>query len=131
MSKYGIGVGEEFPVDEPANPSPPESDDDRRKRRSRRRGYSFLHVITRIVLITLVISAIACLFGPHYYYPDSFAPYRSYPYPYYPYPHHFYFPFFSVLLVVVLIAFAWRYGGCYVMPRHRHDEPHDDRREGT
>ena len=59
MAKYGIGVGEEFPVDEPKNPPPPEDDDERRKMRRRWRRFYFLHVLTRIALIALVISGIA------------------------------------------------------------------------
>jgi|HubBroStandDraft_2_1064218.scaffolds.fasta_scaffold299385_2 hypothetical protein len=128
MSKYGIGVGEEFPVDEPPN-SPPEKVDETRKRSRSRRRYRFFHLLTRIALITLVISAIACLFGPHYYYPGSYAPYRSYPYPYYSYPHHFFFPFFSLLLIAILIAFAWRCGS--YSRRRWHDDERGNHPEGV
>jgi hypothetical protein len=126
MAKYGIGVGEEFPVDEPNNPPPPEDDDERRKMRRRWRRHHFLHLLTRIALIALVITGIAWLFRPHYFSPGPYAPYA-----FYPYPHHFFFPFFPVLLIGLLIAFAWRRGGCYGMRHHWHDHPHDDRREGA
>ena len=125
MAKYGIGVGEEFPVDEPKNPPPPEDDDERSKMRRRWRRHHFLHVLTRIALIALIITGIAWLFRPHYFSPGPYAPYA-----FYPYPHHFFFPFFPVLLIVLLL-FAWRRGGCHGMRHHGHDHPHDDRREGA
>ncbi|HEY5237946.1 MAG TPA: hypothetical protein VIJ62_06145 [Rhizomicrobium sp.] len=128
MSKYGIGVGEEFPVDESPN-SPPENINEARMRSRYRRSHHFYRLLARIALITLVISMIACLFGPHYYYPDSFVTYRSYPNPYFVYPHHFFFPLFSMLLVAILIAFVWRCGS--YSRRRWHDEARDDRAEGA
>ena len=126
MTKFGIGVGEDFPVDEPNNPPPPEDDDERRKMRRHWRRHHSLHVLTRIALIALVITGIAWLFRPHYFSAGPYAPYA-----FYPYPHHFYFPFFPVLLIAVLLAFAWRRGHCHGMRHHWHEHPRDDRREGA
>src|SRR5882672_2834158 len=127
MAKFGIGVGEEFPVDEPNNPPPPENDDERRKMRRHWRRHHLLHLLTRIALLALIVSAIAWLFRPHYFYAGG--PYA--PYAFYPYPHHFFFPVFPVLLIAFLLAFAWRRGACYGMHHHWHDHPRDDRREGA
>ena len=126
MAKYGVGVGEDFPVEEPKNPPPPEDDDERRKHWRHRRRHYLLHVLTRVALIALIISAIAWLFRPQYFSPGPYAPYA-----FYPYPHHFFFPFFPVLLITLLIVFAVRRGGCYGGRRHWHDGPRDDHREGA
>src|ERR1700704_1066724 len=126
MTKFGIGVGEDFPVDEPNNPPPPEDDDERRKMRRHWRRHHSLHVLTRIALIALVITGIPCLFRPAYFPAGPYAPYA-----FYPYPHHFYFPFSPILLIAVLLAFAWRRGGCYGMRWHWHEHPRDDHREGA
>lgn len=119
MAKFGIGVGEEFPVDDAKTPPtpPPDPGDDRRERRHHWRRHRFLHVLTRVALFALIVSAIAWLFRPHYFY----GPYA--PYAFHPYPHHVFFPFFPVLLIGLLVAFAWRRGGCYGMRRHWHDRP--------
>src|SRR5437660_1103341 len=102
MSKFGVGVGEEFPVEDA---KPPQSGGPEQPERRRHwRGHHLLHVLTRLALIALMISAIAWLFRPHYaFYPDPYFPYAAYGY-----PHHFFFPFFPVLLVAILLAFAWR-----------------------
>jgi hypothetical protein len=127
MTKYGIGVGNEFPVDESHNPPPPENDDERWERRRRWHRYRFFRLLMWAGLITLIVCAIACPFQPHYFYPGPIAPYTYYPYPY---SYHFLFSFIPVLLVAVLIAFAWRRGG-YCMRRHWRDESRDDRRAGA
>jgi hypothetical protein len=123
MAKFGIGVGEEFPVDEPANP-PPADDDEERRRRRHWRLHHWLHLLTRVALIALIISAIVWMFRPRGFYPGPYAPYA-----FHPYPHHFFFPFFPILLVVLLIAFARRRHGCYGMRRHWHHENRGDHRE--
>ena len=121
MAKFGVGVGEEFPVDEPA----PQTRDSERTCGSHGHWHRFgwlhftLHVLFRLAIIALVIAAAVSLFLPH-----SYAPYG-----YYPYPHRFFFPFFPILLIVLFFALARRRGGCYGMRRHWHGEPRDNRRE--
>src|SRR3981081_1067961 len=104
MAKFGIGVGEEFPVDEPPNPPIPD-DDDERRRRHHWRLHHWLHLLTRVAVIALIISAIVWLFRAPHFYPYAADAVR-------PYPHHFFFPFFPILLIVLLIAFE--------RPRHAH-----------
>src|SRR5215831_8168445 len=96
MTKFGVGVGEEFPVEDakPAEPPPPDEGAEQRWRRWRRHG--FFHFLARLALIALVVAAIVWLSGPRVYvYPD---PYLL-PYGPYPYARHFFFPFFPLLLV--------------------------------
>lgn len=117
MSKIGIGVGEEFPVDDakaPPTPPPGDNDGNEPERRYWRRRF-FLHLLTRIAFIALVIAAIVWTFSPHYFYPGPYA--HLPPYGYYPYPHHFFFPLFPILLIA-FFAFAWRRRGCYGYHRH-------------
>src|SRR5256885_2138761 len=123
MSKIGIGVGEEFPVDDAKTPPPPppeESEGDDGQRRYWRRHH-WLHILTRVALIAFVIAAIVWMFTPHYFFPGPYAGVP--PYRFYPYPHFFFFPFFPILLVA-FFAFAWRRRGCY-----RHHHHHDSRDE--
>src|SRR5882762_5515378 len=120
MAKFGIGVGEEFPVDEAAPPNPPPPDDDERHRRRRHgRWHSVLHLLTRVAVLALIVSAIVWMFRPHGFYAGPYAPYA-----FHPYPHHFFFPFFPVLLIVALIVFARRRHGCYGMRHHWHHHEH-------
>jgi hypothetical protein len=119
MAKLGIGVGEEFPVEEAGPPSPPTPEDEGRRRRRWRRFY-FLGLLTRLAVIALIVSALVWLFRPRaQFYPD---PYLL-PYGFYPYPHHFFFPFFPLLLVGLLIAILLRRRSCYG-PRYWHDRHH-------
>ena len=120
MAKFGVGVGEEFPVDEPAQP-PQQSRERYCGRHGHRLGWLHLslHVLFRVAIIVLVIAAAVSLFRPHPYGPDGF----------HPYPHHFLFPFFPVLLIVLVLAFVRR-RGFYRRRRHWHDEHRDDRGEG-
>jgi hypothetical protein len=120
MTKIGIGVGEEFPVDDattpPAPPTGHSNDDDGRRRHWRRRF--LLHILTRVAFIALVVAAIVWMFSPHYFYPG---PYANLP-GYYPRPHHFFFfPLFPILLIG-FFALAWRRGGCHGHHRHWHGE---------
>ena len=117
MAKFGIGVGEEFPVDEARTPPPSNPDDRERDRRRHWRRHGFLHLVTRVAFFALIVSGIAWLFRPHYFY----GPYA--PYAFHPYTHHVFFPFFPVLLIAVLLSFAWRRHGCYGMRRHWNDRP--------
>ena len=125
MSKIGIGVGEEFPVEDaktPPTPPPEEPENDDGERRHWRR-HRWLHILTRIAFIGLVIAAIVWMFTPNYFLPGPYA--QVPPYRFYPYPHFFFFPFFPILLIA-LFAFAWRRRGCYRSHYHRHW--HDERR---
>ena len=109
MAKFGIGVGEEFPVEEAGPPGPPNPEDSEHRRRRWRRFY-FLHLLMRIAFVALIVSALVWLFRPvRPFYPD---PYLL-PYGLNPYPHHFFFPFFPVLLVGLLIALLLRRRSCY------------------
>lgn len=117
MSKIGVGVGEEFPVDDakvPPTPPPGGNDGNEPERRYWRRRF-FLHLLTRIAFIALVIAAIVWMFSPHYFYPGPYA--HLPPFGYYPYSHHFFFPLFPILLIA-FFAFAWRRRGCYGYHRH-------------
>ncbi len=129
MSKIGIGVGSEFPVDDANAPPPPPANGatggDNGRRRSWR-GHLVLHILTRLAFIALVIAAIVWMFSPHYFYAG---PYAQLPSRAYPYPHHFFFfPFFPILLIA-LFALVWRRRGCYGRHRHWHDESRGDRRQ--
>ena len=125
MAKFGIGVGEEFPVDEAA-PSESAGDPDGSGRHCGRgrhlhghgRWHFAWHVLFRLALLALLIGAIMSFFGGDY----DHGHLRGF----YPYPHHFFFP---VLLVALLLAFAWRRGRWH--HRHWHDTPRGDGREGT
>ena len=116
MAKFSVGVGEEFPVDEPPSQKPnPESEAAWAERRRYWRRHHILSVATRIAVIALIVALIVWLFIPHPYYAGAYAPGG------YPYHRHFFFPFFPLLLIF-LFAFAWRRGGCY-RRGHWHDEP--------
>jgi len=120
MPKLGIGVGEEFPVGDPP-PNAPEPE-----RRHRRSGWHFaFHILLKVAAIALVIGLIGWMFY-------GFGGAWHGPYAYYPGWHgHFFFPFFPLLLVLLLI-FTFRrrhyYGyGCEM--RRWHDEMHRERGE--
>src|SRR5690242_18783361 len=101
MSKIGIGVGEEFTVEDPPPPPPPPSEEERERRERHWRWHRWLHLATRLAFLALIVSGIVWLFaGPHYAMSDAAGAVR-------PYPHHFFFPFFPILLLL-LFAFAWR-----------------------
>src|ERR1700704_2397222 len=70
MAKFGIGVGEEFPVDEPPNPPPPDNDEERGRRRHWRLHH-WLHLLTRVAVLALIVSAIVWLFRAPHFYPYS------------------------------------------------------------
>jgi uncharacterized membrane protein len=113
MAKFGVGVGEEFPVDEPPQGEPNPRNSERscgwhRHDHGGRFGWLHvtLHVLFRLAIIALVIAAAWALFRPHNF---AYAPYG-----FYPYHHHFFFPFFPVLLIALVFFFARRHW------RHHH-----------
>ena len=126
MAKFGIGVGEDFPVDEPKPGETPQPDGARRSCAGRRHGwrghhrFGFLPFLFRILFVVAVIGAVSFLFHPHFY-PWYPAPY-SYG-GYYPYAPHFGF-FFPGLLIFVLVILAFRHGH-----HHHHDHWHRGRRD--
>jgi hypothetical protein len=135
MAKIGVGVGEEFPVDDAQPPkSPPPGEPPPREPWHHRGGWHFaLHVLARVALIALLIGGIAWLFSGHGFHGYAYGPYAFHPM----YHRGFFFPFFPVLLIVLLVGFAFRrhhyYGpGCYGYGMRRwHDEMHRDRGERT
>ncbi len=115
MAKYGIGVGEEFPVDEPPQRQPtPESEEMLAERRRRMKHHHILHVATRLAVIALIVSFIVWMFMPHPIAIGAAAPAG------YAFHRHFFFPFFPLLLIFVL-AMAWRRRGCHRHSYHWHD----------
>jgi hypothetical protein len=117
MTKIGIGVGEEFPVDEPPPPPPPPTDEERNRRERHWRWHRRLHIATRVAFLALIVAAIFWMFGGnHYAATDAAGAVR-------PYPHHFFFPFFPIFLLL-LFAFAWRRRGCYGGRSHWHHHHH-------
>jgi hypothetical protein len=122
MSKFGVGVGEDFPVDEPPSPRP-ESEEERAQRLRHRRHHHMLHIATRIAFLALIVAFIVWMFVPHPYTagPAGYGPYG------YGFHRHVFFPFFPLLLIFVL-AMAWR-RRCYGPYRHWHEHRHYDRRE--
>ena len=133
MSKIGIGVGEEFPVEDAKTPPAPPPGGPGGGGREHRHGrwHGSLHILTRVAFLALVIAAIVWMFTPHYSFQGPYA--QLPPRGFYPYPHHFFFfPFFPILLIA-LFAFAWRRRGChrYHHHHHWHDEPGDGRRQGA
>jgi hypothetical protein len=127
MAKFGIGVGEEFPVDDAAarNPPPPKSPDAERECRYDRRGHRMMHLFVWLAFTALIAVFLAWMFVPHGHM-HGFAG----PYAFYPYHHHFFFPFFPVLLIVLLLGFAFRHRhGCY--GSHRWHGGSRDRGEGV
>lgn len=130
MPKIGIGVGEEFPAQEPPPNSPePEKDP---KRRHRHGGWHFAcHILLKIAFVVLAIGLIGWLFhafaGPFAWH----GPYAYGPYGFHPGWHgHFFFPFFPFLLVMLLIfAFRRRHYGYGCGMRRWHDEMHRERGE--
>ena len=118
MSKIGVGVGEEFPVQDPPPPLPPPSDDERRRMERHWRWRRWLHVATRVAFLVLVLAAIVWMFtGSHYAVPGTAAGAVR------PYAHHFLFPFFPIFLLL-LFAFAWRRGCGWRRGWHRHHYHH-------
>ncbi|HYM17425.1 MAG TPA: hypothetical protein VEU06_02575 [Micropepsaceae bacterium] len=124
MAKLGIGVGEEFPVEEAGPPPPPTPEDEERRRW---RPFYFLHLLGRVGVIALIVSVLVWLFRPiRPFYPD---PYLL-PYGFFPYPHHVFFPFFPLLLVGLLIAILVRRRSCYG-PRDWNNRHHWHRPNGA
>lgn len=119
MTKFGIGVGEEFPVDDAAPRGPQGSQDARGDHRHGLRHRLF-HGVRRLTFLALLVSAIVWLLrsldvaGPHG------------PYAFHPGPHHVFFP---VLLIVLLVAAAWRHHRHH--HHHWHDHHHRGRGEGA
>jgi hypothetical protein len=124
MAKLGVGVGEEFPVDEAA-PREPASETTGAERhcgrgwhRHRHGGWHFAgHVLFRLAILALLIGWVLSFFDPH----D-----RDHLHGFYPYPHHFFFP---VLGIALFLAFAWRHRSWH--HRHWHDGPRGGDKEGT
>ena len=117
MTKIGVGVGEEFPVDEPPPPKPdPERDAALEARERYWRRHHYLHVATRVAFIALIAALIVWMFvAPLYVAPIAASGAVHHP--------HFFFPFFPLLLIL-LFAFAWRRrAGCHYGHHHWHDEP--------
>ena len=126
MAKIGVGVGEEFPVNEPP-PHPPDPDRDAVLEARRRywRSRHYLHIATRVAIIALIAAFIVWLFLPH---ADVAPPNAANAYPYY--RHFFFFPFFPLILIL-LFALAWRRrGGCYYGPCDWRDYPRGSDRGG-
>jgi hypothetical protein len=131
MTKIGVGVGEEFPVEEPpkADASQTETAGPRGPHAcgwngtSRRHGWVHvtLSVLLKLAIIGFVAAAAVSLFTAHRFADGAYG--------YYPYPHHFFFPFFPILFLV-LILFAFRRDP-YWRHRHWHDHWHRDRGEGV
>lgn len=117
MAKFGIGVGEEFPVDEPPARNPSESDADYAERRHYWRRHYYLHLATRLAVIALIIAFIVWMFVPHptYTVPAGAPAYYGY--------HHHFFPF--PLLMILLFALAWR--ALAHRRGHHHHHWHDGR----
>ena len=118
MAKFGIGVGEEFPVNEPPARGPSESEADYAERRRYWRQHYWLHVATRVAVIALIVAFIVWMFIPH---PMPVIPEGARGY--YGYRHHF-FPF--PLLMILLFALAWRALAHRRWHHHHHhyDAPH-------
>jgi len=121
MAKIGVGVGEEFPVDEANKAEPPPEGGGPRHACGWGGGWGrlgwvhfTLFVLLRLAIIALVVGAAWSLFHP---YPFAYGPYG-----YRPYPHHFFFPFFPVLLIALFAVFLLRRGHRHRW-RHWHDGP--------
>jgi hypothetical protein len=126
MPKIGIGVGEEFPAQEP----PPHTSEPEKPHRHGRWNIAG-RIILKIAFVVLAISLIGWLFhafaGPFAWH----GPYAYGPYGYHPGWHgHFFFPFFPILLVLLLtFAFRRRHHGYGCSMRRWHDEMHRERGE--
>jgi len=118
MAKFGIGVGEEFPVNEPPARNASESDADYAERRRYGRHHHYLHLATRLAVVALIVSFIVWMFIPHPPMPMPAGMHGPYGF-----HHHFFFPF--PLLLIVLFVLAWRGFGRrhWHHHHHRHDEP--------
>ena len=121
MAKFGIGVGEEFPVNEPPARNASESDADYAERRRYWRQHHYLHLATRLAVVALIVSFIVWMFIPH---PPMPMPMPAGMHGPYGFHHHFFFPF--PLLLIVLFVLAWRGFGRrhWHHHHHRHDESH-------
>ena len=121
MAKFGIGVGEEFPINEPPGRGPSESEADYAERRRHWRRHYWLHVATtRIAVIALIVAFIVWMFIPQ---PMPVLPDGARGY--YGYRHHF-FPF--PLLMILLFALAWRALAHRRWHHHHHHWDHGPRR---
>jgi hypothetical protein len=138
MAKLGVGVGEEFPVDEaaPKEPAPESTGSDSGGSdsggsgrcggghwhgrgpshwHSHGRWHFAGHVLFRLAILALLIGGALSFFGRHFDGPHGFAPY--------PHHHFFFFPFFWIALIVALVF--WR--GHW---RRRHWHWHDEAARG-
>ena len=126
MSKFGIGVGEEFPAGDP----PPNNLEPIRPHRHNAWHFAF-HITARVAFLALLIGALFWAF-------HSFGG----PYPAAARWHAHFFPFFPILLLLVLLFVGRRrhylgYGCGYGRRRwhdemrYWHEEMHRDRGERT
>jgi hypothetical protein len=113
MAKFGIGVGEEFPVDEPPARNPSENEADYAVRRRYWRQHFYLHLATRLAFIALIVAFIVWMFIPH-----AAVPLADGAQGYYGYRHHYFFPF--PLLLILLFVLAMRAMGHRRWHHHHH-----------
>ena len=116
MSKFGICVGEEFPIDDAAPRPPSEPDGETHCRRGR--WHRVFHWAARLTFLALMVSAIVWLLRPR-----EFDGVHG-PYMFHPGHHHVVFPF---LLLALLFLVAWRRGRHH----HHHWHRHPHRGEGA
>jgi hypothetical protein len=125
MSKIGVGVGEEFPIDEGKPPSGPPGEGGPSHGGHggpppwrRNRYWHFAHHLLHVALIVAVIFALASFFHPHPFwhgYAGGPPAPGAHPFaaPYYWAPH---FPFGLIAFAVLISLF--------VFGRHRHHHHH-------
>jgi hypothetical protein len=121
MTKLGVGVGEEFPVDDAKMREAPSQEDGAQTYCGRGwhghhhgRWHFGWHVLFRLAILGLLIGGVMSFFGWH----DLHDPIHAA----YPYPHHFFAPVFWIVLLVALVFWrgAWH-------RHHWHDHPRGDR----
>jgi len=136
MAKLGVGVGEEFPVDEAAPKEPTQETNESQSRcgggghwhgpghwHGHGRWHFAGHVLFRLAILGLLIGGALSFFGRHYDH-DSF-------HAIYPYPHHFFFPFFWIALLVALVFWRSRWHHRHWHHGHGHDHSRGHDKEGT
>jgi hypothetical protein len=131
MAKLGVGVGEEFPVDEAAPKDPSQTNESephcgRGWGHHHGRWHFAGHVLFRLAIVGLLIAGVMSFFVRHDIH-DGF-------HGFHPYPHHFFFPFLAIALLAVLVFRRgrhhrhWHHGHAH--NGHEHDRPSGDK-EGT
>ena len=110
MSKFGVGVGEEFPVEDPEGLGPkPLTEEEKALRLRFMKRHFWLGLVIRLAFVGMLAGSMVWLFRNNHFDQTAFAAHH----------HHGFFPFFPFLLLMMFLMFAYRrhhwhgYGHCH------------------